>query len=120
MGVFPNELCLALKADGMWVLNGDREQLQFIPYKIIANWGIGPSMFVITICEKEGDITKHYFETKQGRVIQWIMETYCLLQSGKSMSEIDSITIQYERKFGSVYAGRTRTATAFRKSKTLK
>jgi hypothetical protein len=111
---------LAIKQDGICICNSEREQLKFIPYHIVANWGIGPALFVVTLCEREGEVSKHYFETKQGRVLQWIIETYCLLQSGKSMAEIDNITINYERKFGSVYTGRTRTATAYNKSKSKK
>ena len=115
--IFPSECYIAVKCDGISILNADKKQLQFIPYHIVANWGIGPSLFVITLCEKEGEIVKYYFETKQGRVIQWIIENYRLLQSGKSMTEIYSITLNYDKKFGSESTGRVRTATTFLKPK---
>jgi hypothetical protein len=40
-----------------------------------------------------------------------------MLNSGKTMKEIDNITINYEKKFGFEYNGRVRTPTTYSKSK---
>jgi len=75
---------------------------------VIANWGISATFFVIIVSKSEGQVVKHYFECSNTRIIQALLDSYTNLIAGKTITEVQNITLDYEKRF-----------PLFKKSKTI-
>jgi hypothetical protein len=63
-------------------------------------------MFVITVSEADNIVRKHYFETSQVIMLQWLAECYTGILSGKSMKDMNDIINNYDKRFGSIMGKR--------------
>ena len=77
----------------------EREKITFYEYAIIKNWGISANIFVINISLDNSAMRKLYFQTGETNVIQTIMEMYGCIIAGKSLSEMQSILEERDKKF---------------------
>jgi myosin-7 len=64
----PENLILAIKPDGISMLDMDRNELKFIFYNQIISWGVNNSTFVIVIPKSDNDFLKYYLDTVQVRI----------------------------------------------------
>jgi hypothetical protein len=71
---------------------------------------------VLNVAGSDNNTIKHYFDSTEGKVIQRLVESYSFLIMGKSITEIDNMSTEYSKKFGSIDSGRTRTATTYKKN----
>ena len=62
------------------------------------NWGGNCNWLVLTISDKHDNTHKHYFETNEIKTIQWMIEVYTSLISGKSMRDIEYSSFAFEKK----------------------
>jgi len=79
-----------------------KNDIELIPYSLIASWGVNLQMFVLVVSKIEGQVSKHYFETNQTKTIQFLLESYTNLIIGKPISEIMQATSESLKKFESI------------------
>ena len=97
--IIPETCILGFKPEGIVVFSKEREKITFYEYAIIKNWGISANIFVINISLDNSAMRKLYFQTGETNVIQTIMEMYGCIIAGKSLSEMQSILEERDKKF---------------------
>jgi len=99
---YPEDCVLAIKSNGISVLDLDRNEVEFVGYNIIPSWGVNNDAFVMVTSRIEGELNKHYFETHQTKVIQYMLECYTNLIVDKPISEAASLAAVSLRKFDNI------------------
>ena len=102
----PEKCIIALKPDGVSVLNEELNQIVFYEYEIIINWGISKDQFIICMPTDTAAIKRVCFLTSQTKVIQTLIEVYCSLKAGKTKKTIKEIVDGYDERFKSIDASK--------------
>ena len=102
----PEKCIIALKPDGVSVLNEELNQVVFYEYEIIINWGISKDQFIICMPTDTAAIKRVCFLTSQTKVIQTLIEVYCSLKAGKTKKTIKEIVDGYDERFKSIDASK--------------
>ena len=102
----PEKCIIALKPDGVSVLNEELNQVVFYEYEIIINWGISKDQFIICMPTDTAAIKRVCFLTSQTKVIQTVIEVYCSLKAGKTKKTIKEIVDGYDERFKSIDASK--------------
>ena len=102
----PEKCIIALKPDGVSVLNEELNQIVFYEYEIIINWGISKDQFIICMPTDTAAIKRVCFLTSQTKVIQTVIEVYCSLKAGKTKKTIKEIVDGYDERFKSIDASK--------------
>ena len=106
----PEKCIIALKPDGVSVLNEELNQVVFYEYEIIINWGISKDQFIICMPTDTAAIKRVCFLTSQTKVIQTVIEVYCSLKAGKTKKTIKEIVDGYDERFKSIDASKINKA----------
>ena len=102
----PEKCIIALKPDGLCILDQELNQIVFYEYDSIINWGISKDQFIICIPTENAGIKRICFLTSQTKVIQTVIEVYCNLRAGKSKKDIKDIVDKYDERFKSIDASK--------------
>ena len=102
----PENCIIALKPDGVAVLDEELNQVVFYEYEIIINWGISKDQFIICMPTDTSVIKRVCFLTSQTKVIQTVIEVYCSIKAGKTKKTIKEIINGYDEKFKSIDASK--------------
>ena len=101
------EICIiALKPDGVAILDQELEQVVFYEYEIIINWGISKDQFILCMPTETSVVKRVCFLTSQTKVIQTVIEVYCSLKAGKTKKTIKEIIDGYDERFKSIDASK--------------
>lgn len=102
----PEKCIIALKPDGVSVLDEELKQVVFYQYEIIINWGISKDQFILCMPTDTATIKRVCFLTSQTKVIQTVIEVYCSLKAGKTKKTIKEIVDGYDERFKSIDASK--------------
>ena len=98
----PDKCIIALRPDGVCILDEELNQIVLYPYERIINWGIGKDQFIICMPTDTSAITRVCFLTSQTKVIQCVIEVYCSLKAGKTKKTIKEIVDGYDERFKTI------------------
>ena len=98
----PDKCIIALRPDGVSILDEELNQIVLYPYERIINWGISKDQFIICMPTDTSGISRVCFLTSQTKVIQCVIEVYCSLKAGKSKKTIKEIVDGYDERFKSI------------------
>ena len=101
-----NDCIIAVKPEGISILNMDLKETVFYDYNIIINWGISKNQFIMTVMNGENANKKICFITSQTKVIQTVIEIYTNMIVGKENKQIEKIMNDYDKKFESIDASK--------------
>jgi hypothetical protein len=102
----PEKCAIALRPDGVCILDEDLNQIVLYVYEIIINWGISKDQFIICMPTDTAAIKRVCFLTSQTKVIQTVIEVYCSLKAGKTKKTIKEIVDGYDERFKSIDASK--------------
>jgi hypothetical protein len=70
----PEKMIIGIKPKGLSLLDLDKNELRYIPYKEIISWGVNNSIFVVVLKKKDGEFLKYYFDSHQVRIYIYILD----------------------------------------------
>lgn len=114
---FPDEVLAVFRPRELAFYSLDKEPLKSFKYNTIANWGISATFFVIVVPKRNDVPLKLYFESKQTKVIQHILESYANILAGKNLTDVENINKESEKRFGGLPSGRERSTTSYTRYK---
>ena len=98
----PDKCIIALRPDGVCILDEELDQIVLYPYERISNWGISKDQFIICMPNDTTAISRVCFLTSQTKVIQCVIEVYCSLKAGKTKKTIKDIVDGYDERFKTI------------------
>ena len=101
-----NNCIIAVKSEGISILDMNLKESVFYDYNIILNWGISKNQFIVTVMNGENENKKICFITSQTKVIQTVIEIYTNMRVGKENKQIEKIMDDYDKKFESIDASK--------------
>ena len=87
----PDKCVIGLKPEGITILDREHNEIIFYRYETIMNWGISKNQLIICISTSMNEIKRVCFFTSQTKVIQALIEIYCNLLVGKTISDIQDV-----------------------------
>ena len=100
----PANCIIALRPDGICILDEDLSQVVFYEYESIKNWGISKDQFILCMPTDSNTVKRVCFLTSQTKVIQTVIEVYCNVKAGKTKKYIKDVVDQYDERFKSIDA----------------
>ena len=100
----PASCIIALRPDGICILDEDLSQVVFYEYESIKNWGISKDQFILCMPTDSNTVKRVCFLTSQTKVIQTVIEVYCNVKAGKTKKYIKDVVDQYDERFKSIDA----------------
>ena len=110
----PDECIIGLKPEGIIILDRERNEIAFYKYDVMMNWGISRVQLIICISTSLNEIRRICFFTSQTKVIQTLIEVYCNMYIGKSITEIQDVVKCYDKKFEKIDNSRRRADLLFK------
>ena len=110
----PDECIIGLKPEGIIILDRERNEIAFYKYDVMMNWGISRIQLIICISTSLNEIRRICFFTSQTKVIQTLIEVYCNMYIGKSITEIQDVVKCYDKKFEKIDNSRRRADLLFK------
>ena len=110
----PDNCVIGLKPDGIMILDREHNEIIFYRYETIMNWGISKNQLIICISTSMNEIKRACFFTSQTKVIQALIEIYCNLLVGKTISDIQDVVKNYDTKFEKIDSSRRRHSLMYK------
>ena len=102
----PANCIIALRPDGVCVLDEELSQVVFYEYESIKNWGISKDQFILCMPTDSNTVKRVCFLTSQTKVIQTVIEVYCNVKAGKTKKYIKDVVDKYDERFKSIDASK--------------
>ena len=102
----PVNCIIALRPDGICILDEELSQVVFYEYESIKNWGISKDQFILCMPTDSNMVKRVCFLTSQTKVIQTVIEVYCNIKAGKTKKYIKDVVDQYDERFKSIDASK--------------
>ena len=102
----PDNCIIALRPDGICILDEELSQVVFYEYESIKNWGISKDQFILCMPTDSNTVKRVCFLTSQTKVIQTVIEVYCNVKAGKTKKYIKDVVDNYDERFKSIDASK--------------
>ena len=102
----PDNCIIALRPDGICILDEELSQVVFYEYESIKNWGISKDQFILCMPTDSNTVKRVCFLTSQTKVIQTVIEVYCNVKAGKTKKYIKDVVDKYDERFKSIDASK--------------
>lgn len=102
----PVNCIIALRPDGICILDEELSQVVFYEYESIKNWGISKDQFILCMPTDSNTVKRVCFLTSQTKVIQTVIEVYCNVKAGKTKKYIKDVVDKYDERFKSIDASK--------------
>ena len=110
----PDNCIIGLKPDGITILDREHNEIVVYKYETIMNWGISKNQLIVCISTSMNEIKRICFFTSQTKVIQALIEIYCNLLVGKTISDIQDVVKNYDTKFEKIDSSRRRHSLMYK------